>query len=463
MKKWGIWGLGSVGKSAIQHLKTGEYILSAYDTRELSAQELLFLKHNNVYLYAREGLHIFLTENEYIVPSPGIDTSQAINHQHKLVSELDLFCDNWKKDIIGITGSLGKTTLVTIMDQLLKSNNFACITGGNIGTPLLDLLPKQDEVDYALLELSSFQLEKAQHCKPKLAVLTNIYPNHLDRHGTLESYREAKYQLFKYQAGDQKALVPLSLLAEFRKRTSRPLLFFSEQLPSQEEIQQLREDDVVYCFNDANEFVKINFTEGVHYHTYTLAKNTIEHLMPFLPETRVIVLAMADQLGLTIESAGLLPTPPVIPEHRIELLGTYNNRVFYNDSKATIIDATIAAVTTIKQPVHLILGGLSKGVNRLTELEQLKNNVSSVICFGTEAEKLHVACRTLGIPTTKHKLLDDALQAAVELSSPGEAILLSPGGSSYDLYRNYKERGEHFKKLFRDLSIKEKSKEKESP
>ncbi len=138
-------------------------------------------------------------------------------------------------------------------------------------------------------------------------------------------------------------------------------------------------------------------------------------------------------------------------EHRLERVGTHKGRLFYNDSKATIIEATLAAATTLKELTHLILGGLSKGVDRTNDIALLKDLVVSVHCFGSEAEQLYTACQAAGINATTHENLEQAVKAAYSASKEDEAILLSPGGTSYDLYTNYKERGAHFKELVYNL------------
>ncbi len=461
MNKWGIWGLGTVGRSALQYLYKQGHTLSVYDSRVLTVQELLFLEKYQIALYTPNAREQFLKENDYILPSPGVDTTSAQQYAHKMIPELDLFCKNWPKELIAITGSLGKTTLVSVMDQILKANKISCVTGGNIGTPMLDLLSKQREVEYAMLELSSFQLEKAKHCTPSLAVLTNLYPNHLDRHGTFENYLDVKYQMFKHHLLDQKTLIPLNMIEEFRRRTPYPMAFFSEKFPSEEEMEQLVLDDIVYLL-EHHKLKKLIFDRedgGLTIGIYTLASSTLAHLSPLLPETRLQVLAMSDQLDIDIESATFIPKPLELPEHRLEYVGTHNGRSFYNDSKATIIEATLAAATTLKEPTHLILGGLSKGVDRTNDITLLKDSVRSVHCFGDEAEQLYTACQAAGISATAHESLELAVKAAYSASKKDEAILLSPGGTSYDLYTNYKERGAHFKELVNKLPFIE----KESP
>lgn len=449
MSTWGIWGVGTVGKSAIRHLYRQGASLCAYDRRSLTPQELIFLQDHQVTFYAH--LDKFIASCDYIVPSPGVALPQE--YRPKLVHELDLFTQHWHKPIIGVTGSVGKTTLVSLIDQLLKWHTIPCATGGNIGTAMLDLLEQKESASYALLELSSFQLEYAR-CAPQLAVLTNFHPNHLDRHGTEQAYFDAKYRLFEFQGPNDRALVPLSLRTLFRERTQRPLSFFSLTPPDEQQRAQLHEGDSIYIYNSGTLMVVTTTKKR----TYHLAEATRQALSTLLPETALLLLAVADLLNIPLEDAALVPPRLTMQPHRRELVDTINGISYFNDSKSTILTATFAAVHSISSPTHLILGGLSKGVDRLRDLPHLKHQVASVTCFGAEAQELHAACKQAQIPSSSHGALDEAFQAALMKAKSGDALLLSPAGSSYDLYNNYEERGIHFRALVAALK-KESSEE----
>ncbi len=458
MQKWGIWGLGIVGKSAVQYLYKKGYALSVYDDRELSKEELRFLELYQVALYT--DLRAFCTDNDHIVPSPGVSIAPAKDYAHKIVSELDLFFTAWGHGIMAVTGSLGKTTLVNVLHQILTAHKKPCSLAGNIGHPMLDLL-RATPTGPALLEVSSFQLEHTKKFKPDLAVLTNFYPNHLDRHGNLANYFKAKYQLFQRLTSQDKAVVPLSTIYPFREQSKQPMIFFSTHYPTMQEMELLVDNDLVYVL-EGDHLAQIHSTMSqrkVSMHKFRLAPSTLEHVSVLLPDTRVLVLTLCDILGLDVESHQLISKPFELPGHRIEFLGAHKNTLFYNDSKATIIEATISAAASLNKPIHLIMGGLSKGIARKDAVERLEPFIRSVTCFGKEAVELHEACLVAGIASSSHQTLDQAFNAAVSLAQPGEVVLLSPAGSSYDLYSNYEERGAHFRSLVEKLKL---SKEQES-
>ncbi len=166
---------------------------------------------STTFLFFTRTLTNFLEYNDYIIASPGIDLRPYQSYEHKFVTEIDLFCQDWQKPLITITGTVGKTSTTHLLSELLKLAGLRVATGGNIGTGMLDLLNEQTSSDCAVLELSSFQLEYAQHCTPDLAIITNIYPNHLDRHGTYDEYTRAKLRSIQLQTPQQKTLIPLSL------------------------------------------------------------------------------------------------------------------------------------------------------------------------------------------------------------------------------------------------------------
>ncbi len=450
MKKIGIWGLGVVGTSVIRFLHGRGHSLAVLDSRQLSNDEKAFLLEHQITYYSQAQEEDFFAACDVIIPSPGIAISGS-PHLAKMKYELDFFSPEWHKPLIAVTGSLGKTTLVTLLDQILSANNLTVATGGNIGLPMLDLLTEQDEADYGLLELSSFQLEYAQPFAPTLAVLTNLYANHLDRHGTLDNYLKAKCKILSLQRPDQRALVPFSLAPKIRFYTDNPLTFFAREAMPQE-LTALRSEEILYTY-DNHKIIRIKKTDAATLKTthLNLSSHVLKNLTGVLAETRLCMIAACDMLGILSSESFHIPQLPTL-EHRIEYLGEHQGIQFYNDSKSTIMQATQAALSTLApQKIHLLLGGKSKGVNRAPFISEIKTSVTSIACFGEEAEALHKSSQELGIASTSHKTLDDALQSSLAAAQPGDAILLSPGGSSYDLYEIYIERGNHFKKLVKEL------------
>ncbi len=451
MKHYGIWGFGAVGVSVARFLSQQGHKLSVYDVRTLSTEEIMFLAELGAHLYKPSEFEQFLAETELIIPSPGVDTSQATGRA-TFVQELDLFTPRWHKPLIAVTGSLGKTTLVTVLDKILTANASRVALGGNIGTPLLDLLEEQTEADYGLIELSSFQLEYARPFAPTLAVITNFYANHLDRHGSLDLYLRAKCKIVTGQRADQKALIPLQLAKQIRTISDRPCAYFSAKQPTEQQLKQLKENDVLYTL-DGSTLLRMTFTDSnIHTTQIPLSVSHTQRGSALLPETWLTLLAIADMIGLLGSETFRVPKLSTL-EHRLEYVGEIDGKIVYNDSKSTIFEATQAAVASLApKKIHLLLGGQSKGVDRTKLLGQLKGSIASALCFGEEADILSESCKGYGLVSSSHKTLDEALTASLRAAQSQEVILLSPAGASFDLYKNYKERGTHFKSLVRELS-----------
>jgi UDP-N-acetylmuramoylalanine--D-glutamate ligase len=438
-KKIGIWGLGIVGKSAIQFLASGDYQLSAYDKRILTQSEKEFLNAHHVTLYAPDQLESFLRKHELIVPSPGIDLFPYNQYAHKWLSEFDIFQNHYAKPIIAITGSVGKTTVTHLLSQALQFAGKKVITGGNIGTGCLDLLKDESASDLAILESSSFQLELCKTFAPFIAVWTNFYPNHLDRHKTVDNYFHAKKNIL---IRAQHAIVPLSmasLLAPFRDQLPPSFIFFTTQ--SAPEFAGINEKDSLF-------FIKND--QIVKWHN-----GHAQSIMPchwFSDQTfqgNWLVIAIIGHLvGVDFASLGhLLPTIE-IPDHRMEKLATINQIDFYNDSKATIPQATLAAVAKLaKKPIILIVGGVSKGVDRAILFEQLPKEIKHIVCFGSEAHSLCALAQHQGFQAKAFDSLTAAFAFSVKVAQPEDQVLFSPSGASFDLFANYQERGNTFREL----------------
>lgn len=436
-KKYGIWGFGVVGKSVFRYLAHQGHALSVMDKRTLSLDEQALLDSYGAVYIPQDAQELFFETNDCIIISPGIPRPSHLPLE-KVVEELDLFCDAWKKKLIAVTGSLGKTSTVELLSQLLSYTGSSVALGGNVGTGMLDLLEKENRADYALLELSSFQLEQSRGCTPDLALWLNFYPNHLDRHHSLDNYFLAKYSIMRFQKENQKAIVPFTLKDKLRELTNRPLHFFSAKPFLDKTVTSLGPLDTFYG-KTGNSVVKItNKQEEVL---------IIKSIPPIsFEENWVAVIAALDILKIAKKEEALIQCALSIPEHRLEKVTTLNGVSFYNDSKSSIFEATEAAVETLQpQRIHLLLGGISKGVDRTALVSRLKGKVASVHCFGAEAEELFKAASKAEISAESHRSLEEACIQSFKHAKKGDVILFSPAGASFDLFSNYKERGTAFK------------------
>lgn len=450
-KTIGVWGLGVSGMSIVRYLLTQHYRVIALEKN--SVPNATFFAQNSVQILRDpDQREQFFDACELIIPSPGIDLRPYPQILPKIVAEIDLFQEAWHKPIIGITGTLGKTSITHLLSLLLTKSGQKVATGGNIGIGMLDLITTQETSDCAVLELSSFQLEYATKIAPKLAILTNIFENHLDRHGSLTAYIAAKTNLFAQQNTTGLALAPLALADQIRadKRfTTRPFAWFSMTEPTAAEQKYIRDADTCYIATE----------RGFERHTKN--KNLLVLPTAAIPaisfkQNWLVLTAACDLLGLNAQDLIAKSGPDLaIPHNRVEFVTNLDGVDYFNDSKSTIMQATIAAVRgRAPQQVILLLGGLSKGVDRIPYLTELAGSVAHVICFGGEAEELAAGCARAKIPASAYQTLEPAVLAAKELAQPGACILFSPGGASFDLFRNYEERGAQFVHLVKKLGAK---------
>lgn len=440
-KTIGIWGYGITGKAAVAYLRAQSVLLAVLDKKTLSPDDHLFLEENAIPFYEQSRCEEFLQTCDYILPSPGVDLRSYSQYQSKWLSELDVFYAAWHKPVIAITGSVGKTTITHLLSLLLERTGKKVATGGNIGIPMLDLLAQQKQSDIAVLEVSSFQLEHTRSFAPTLAIWSNFYPNHLDRHGSEQEYRDAKAKITVFQQSEHQILIPIELRAALSTRAQ--MHYFALEKPKAEFLATLpAQSKLYYCEGDA----LMRYENGVHINC--IARS----LLPAISyeENWLILFAALDLSGITmpiVQSQDL-----ALPAHRLEYVATSHDVDFYNDSKSTTAQSTMAAVNRLyKRPILLLLGGMGKGVDRAPLIQELKGKVRKIYCFGKEADQLKALCDAHHIPSESHANLDSAFAACVHDGKKQDQIVLSPSGASFDLFANYMERGDYFKKLVASL------------
>ncbi len=413
------------------------------DQRQLTQEELDFLDSHQVPFFDQTQLDPFLEYNDAILASCGIDLRPYAHYKHKFLSELDLFGAMCTTPIIAITGSVGKTTLTHLLSTLLIAAGKKVFTGGNIGVGLLDSIWHANQADYVVLEVSSFQLERCTSFAPYLAICSNIHENHLDRHGTLHEYVQAKLNLIAHQH-DGHALLPFSLQESVSKKNQQKPTFHFFSLDTQK---------------TSSEFSHYFLHNLILYKNYRTQPESIIDLsdisLNLYVENVVILAACLDILKIKLDNFLHILEQTTIPEHRLEKVATINTVDFYNDSKATIPASTLAALQKIhNKPVILFLGGISKGVDRSTLVSALASKVRYVFCFGKEAAQLKTWCDRYNISATAHLNLEEAFEQLLDIMQTDDQVLFSPAGASYDLYKDYKERGNHFKCLVNNLKTK---------
>lgn len=447
MKKIGILGYGIVGKSVHHFLETffKDVLITVWDKRSFDG--------SSFYSPSKISLSDFIAFQDELVVSPGFELDSHSLDSQKVFCELDFFAQYCTAKTISITGSFGKTTVTKLLTLLINRLRFdgnisiKAVEGGNVGRGMLDLISSREDFDYAVLELSSFQLERSKTFAPDIGMLLNISPNHLDRHKTMDFYLDAKWNVFVHQRSDQHSILPLSLFDQGFDLKSK-----IQGLRSQiwvTTIDPIEYDDVFTRVGRA-----VNLVELRGHELWVTRVSGVSQRIAVLPfsdstfkENWVMVFAALVILQVdTISLSTSLAAESCILDyhHRIEPCGTYKDVDFYNDSKSTVIETTWAAVKKLlakKRPVIVILGGLSKGVDRshLNRQLALEPDVKKIYCYGPEcAPFLTAACFA-----TLEEILDDVFS----MMEPGDQVLFSPAGASFDLYENYGHRGDVFKEL----------------
>lgn len=441
-KKIGIWGYGSTGKSAADYFHKLGCNVEIIDQKKPSTTELQELETKNISFFEQSHIEQFLENNELILASPGIDLRAYLAYHNKWITELDIFHAIWQKPVVAITGSIGKTTITHLLSLILQHAHKNVSTGGNIGTPMLDLIKEKKENSMALLEVSSFQLEQCKEFAPDLSIITNIYPNHLDRHGSLHEYQAAKAKIMAYQSNKHATLIPWNLRSTLP--TQAATNYFSATKQSSEDLNSIPADSKFFYVDD---------TALMLFHNGKTIPLIEREKLPTITfeDNWLIICAALNLLNVEIPDFNSISTITV-PEHRLEKVAQVKGITFINDSKSTTPQSTMAAVNRLqKQPIMLLLGGLGKGIDRTNLILELKPKVKKIFCFGKEGKILKDICDSFAIENEFHETLDSAFGASSKQAQHGDQILLSPAGTSYDYYKNYIERGNHFKKMVLDF------------
>lgn len=386
---------------------------------------------------------------ECLMLAPGVPLGlppviEAARRGVEVSSEMSLFFSQCRAPIIGVTGSSGKTTTTLLLAEFLTASGHTVSVGGNIGKPLLEEVDTLTEDTWVLLELSSFQLQLL-HRSPRIALVTNVTPNHLDVHGSMDEYIAAKKRIFEFQSSRD------WLVLNYDNDTTR---FMSDEAESQKawfsRSQQPRRgacviDDrvVVARAGHLQEICQVGEIRLMGTHNL---------------ENVLAAAAVADLIGCPPAAMHDVITTFSGVEHRLEFVQDIAGIAFYNDSKATTPAGAIAALRSFSRPVVLIAGGYDKQLPfdelALVILERAK----AVVLFGATQEKIGAAIRLAAAaagqnapPISYERDLADAVTAAVGYAESGDAILLSPACASYDMFSDYQERGKQFREIVRSL------------
>jgi UDP-N-acetylmuramoylalanine--D-glutamate ligase len=373
---------------------------------------------------------------------------EALRRGIPLTNDTQVFMDVVPCPTVGITGSAGKTTTTALVGQMAHKAAGNSIhrawMGGNIGDPLLNYVDEMSPDDLAILEISSFQLEQMA-VSPKVAAILNITPNHLDRHGTMEAYTAAKKRLLDFQTKADTAVLCRDDAGSWNLRPAvqgKLISFGMDRSEGQAGGTYLAEG-TLYLRQDGREIPLIKREQirlrGEH--------NVMNMLAAF---------AIGYAANLPLEGMRLAAMEFQGVAHRLEFVREWNGAQWYNDSIATAPERTIAAIRSFSEPIVLLLGGRDKDLPWEDLAQLVRQRVDHVILFGEAAGKIETALQGASgtLPQTLDRCtgLDEAVRKAARVAEPGDVVLLSPGGTSFDQFRDFEERGKAFQKWVSELS-----------
>ena len=441
-----VVGLGKSGVASALFLKSRGARVTVSDSKpeaELRDEILLLLEHGITVETGGHGDRTFRGQ-DLIVVSPGVPVDapqlvQARNLGEPVIGEIELAAQFLAGPIVAITGANGKTTTTSLAGEIIAAGNFSTLVGGNIGTPAISFVDQAGAATWTVLEVSSFQLETIVAFHPRIAVVLNITPDHLDRHKTFDNYVNAKARIFENQRTEDFSILNADdpTAAALAGRTRAQVIWFSRK----------------------KEVERGAFARGGH--LYFRDGSEEREIMPLaeIPlkgaHNLEIVLA-GGSVGMIVGCDGQQVRQAVrnfkAVEHRLEFVARVAGVDYYNDSKATNVDATIKALESFPANIHLILGGKDKGSDYSVLHELLRDRVKRVYTIGAAASKIESQLRD--VAEIEHsETLENAIRHASESAVAGDIILLAPACASFDQFQSYEHRGRVFKETVHSLAL----------
>ncbi|KLU60456.1 UDP-N-acetylmuramoylalanine--D-glutamate ligase [Peptococcaceae bacterium CEB3] len=434
----GLSGQGAAALLASRGAKV--FITDRKPARELPEVAALGLPEERMFLDKTPDLA--QVRPELIVLSPGVSPRQgfiqeALARRIPVWSEVELALRNCPAVSVGVTGTNGKTTTTTLIGELAKLTGRKTVVAGNIGVALSHEVVGLTEEDIVVAELSSFQLEFVDRARLHIAVMLNLTPDHLDRHGSVEKYLEAKANIFAHQKERDLAILNWDdpIVRGLAPQLKARVLFFSPTRFLEDGIS-LKGDMIVFA---AGGVVEPILQRG---ELQLRGSHNLENVMA--------AAAAARELGLPREriAAGLRGFKGV--EHRQEVVGTFEGILFVNDSKGTNTDAAAKALLAFSEPLVLLAGGKNKGLDFHDFMTLVRERVKSLVLLGQAADEMEQAAREAGVSRIlRAGSFPEGVETAIAEAQAGDVVLLSPACTSWDMFKSYEERGELFKELVR--------------
>ena len=449
-KKVAIIGLGVSNIPLLDYLHHLDCVVSIFDKREIEKLDTTAVKKIQNYqfeLYTGSDALQHFVNFAFIFCSPSCrpdtpEVTKEVKRGAVLTSEIEMLMQTCPGTIIGITGSDGKTTTTSLIYHILKEKGYNCYLGGNIGIPLFTKIKEMTPDDMVVLELSSFQLMDMQ-ISPHIAVITNISPNHLDIHKSYEEYIEAKKNIFKYQTEKDILVINYDneITKKFNTEAKGKTIYFSR---------------------------KEKIDNGIIYDN-GIIKSCEDKLRRHILNTKDILLRGEhnyENICAAIAATSTLVEPEIQAEavkkfkgveHRLEFIREIDGVKWYNDSIGTSPSRTIAGLKSFNEKIVLIAGGYDKHLDYTPIAKPIVQNVSKLILIGATASKIEeVVIQELELqgkqmPIYHCETLKETVEKAHEIANSDEIILFSPASASFDMFKNFEERGNLFKKLVNEL------------
>lgn len=438
-KKIFILGMARSGYEAAKLLSDYNNEIIVTDGKEQNEElvkelELLGVK----VVITNDQLSLIDDSFDYMIKNPGIkyDNPAVVKAKQlgiKVINEVEMaysFLDK-SVNVIGITGSNGKTTTTTLINEFMKNSFDNVYLGGNIGIPLSNFVRDIKPNSYLVLEISDHQLCDMYNFKTNVSVLTNITPTHLDFHKSYEVYQNIKKKIFNNHNYEDLAVinrddeVSMSITSDIK---SKKVYYGKEK-------NNLSYYDDIGIYYDGRLIIKFDELILKGKHNYQNIMAAIIVCKKYGVKDEVIRKVLKEFKGV---------------EHRLEYVDTINDVAYYNDSKATNCVSTITALNSFKKPTILLLGGYDRG-HSFHDLDDSMKNVKCVVCFGETKNRIEEFCNDLNIKCYKNDTLKEAMSVIKDICTPGDVVLLSPACASWDQYDKFEDRGDEFKDLVKDL------------
>lgn len=437
-KKIFILGMARSGYEAAKLLSDYNNKIIVTDGKEQKEELVSELESLGVkVIITSDQLSLLDDSFDYVIKNPGIkyDNPVVVKAKElgiKVINEIEMaysFLDK-SVNIIGVTGSNGKTTTTTLISEFMKNSFDNVYLGGNIGIPLSNFVRDIKPNSYLVLEISDHQLCDMYDFKTNVSVLTNITPTHLDFHKSYEVYKMTKKKIFNNHTSDDLAVI---------NKDDEVSMKITDDIKSTKVYYGHDKTNLAYydeegIYYDGKLIIKLDDIILKGKHNYQNIMGAIIAVKKYGVTDEVIQKVLKEFKGV---------------EHRLEYVDTINGVTYYNDSKATNCVSTITALNSFDKPTILLLGGYDRG-HSFHDLDDSMKNVKCVVCFGETKNRIEEFCNDLNIKCYKNDTLKEAMNVVKDICTPGDVVLLSPACASWDQYDRFEDRGDEFKKLVRE-------------